>query len=314
MPRLHSCIKQSEIYIQNQTNIPLLLHAPTLIDEVFNESQSDTLTRRMASKFRSFNVLSQEFAKSVANDAPQRYSLKKLMATARNDNIAYNNEISAMSANLGYITNPLISNSIPWMTYVNTVLIIGIIIFLIPCNKMPTVATIGATTSMLPVQTRAFSIAQQDSIAIATLTLDFALTICIIVGIVLYLWKFCYKDKKNRLIKTIFQLTLYAGEDEVSLELGKTAFKVTEATDFVSPDALLPRITVSLSMIIDWQNYVLQTNKSQFHLPTIVKLKPWQLPLLHRVVPKLKALQLTALCDGHQIQSWTLFYPDNMSA
>jgi hypothetical protein len=109
-------------------------------------------------------------------------------------------------------------------------------------------------------------------------------------------------------------LTLYAGEDEVSLELGKSAFKVTEATDFVSPDALLPRITVSLSMIIDWQNYVLQTNKSQFHLPTIVKLKPWQLPLLHRVVPKLKALQLTALCDGHQIQSWTLFYPDNMSA
>jgi hypothetical protein len=179
---------------------------------------------------------------------------------------------------------------------------------------MPTVATVGATASMLPVQTRAFSIAQQDSIAIATLTLDFALTICIIVGIVLYLWKFCYKDKKNRLIKTIFQLTLYAGEDEVSLELGKSAFKVTEATDFVSPDALLPRITVSLSMIIDWQNYVLQTNKSQFHLPTIVKLKPWQLPLLHRVVPKLKALQLTTLCDGHQIQSWTLFYPDNMSA
>jgi hypothetical protein len=110
-------------------------------------------------------------------------------------------------------------------------------------------------------------------------------------------------------VKTIFQLTLYAGEDEVSLELGKSAFEFTDTTDFISPDnALLPKITVSLSMIIDWQNYVLQTNKSQFHLPTIVKLKPWQLPLLHRVVPKLKALQLTALCDGHQIQSWTLFY------
>jgi hypothetical protein len=92
MPRLHSCVK-SEIYIQNQTNIPLLLHAPTLIDEVFNESQSDILTRRMASKLSSFNVLSQEFAKSVANAAPQQYSLKKLMERARNDNIAYNNEI-----------------------------------------------------------------------------------------------------------------------------------------------------------------------------------------------------------------------------
>jgi hypothetical protein len=175
MPRLHSCVKQSEIYIQNQTNIPLLLHAPRLIDKVFNESRSDTLTQRVAGKLISFNVLSQEFAKSVANDASQRYSLKKLMETARNDNIAYNNEISAMYANLGYITNPLISNSVPWMTYLNSVLIIGIIIFLIPCNRVPTVATASAATSMTPVQTKAFSIAQQDTIATINLTLDFAL-------------------------------------------------------------------------------------------------------------------------------------------
>jgi hypothetical protein len=104
---------------------------------------------------------------------------------------------------------------------------------------------------------------------------------------------------------------LYAGEDEISLELGKSAFKVTDTTEFTSPNTdLLPKITVSLSMIIDWHNYVLQTNKSQFNLPTIIKLKPWHLPLLHRVVPNLKALQLTALCAGQQIQSWTIFYPD----
>jgi hypothetical protein len=310
MPRLHSCVK-NELYIQNQTNIPLLLHAPTLIDEVFNESRSDTLTQRMASKLSSFNVLSQEFAKSVANDAPQRYSLKKLMATARNDNIAYNNEITAMSANLGYITNPIVSNSIPWMTYINTFLIIGIIIFLVPCNKVPTVATASTAASMLPMSTKAFSIAQQDTVTVMNLTLDFALTICIIAIVTLYLWKVCYKDRKNKLIKTVFQLTLYAGEDEISLELGKSAFKVTDTTEFTSPNTtLLPKISVSLSMIIDWQNYVLQTNKSQFNLPTIIKLKPWHLPLLHRVVPNLKALQLTALCAGQQIQSWTIFYPD----
>jgi hypothetical protein len=233
------------------------------------------------------------------------------METARNDNIAYNNEISAMSANLGYITNPLISNSIPWMTYLNSILILGIIIFLIPCNKMPTVATAGTAASMLPMQTRAFSIAQQDAITTINLTLDFALTVCIIVGVVILLWKFCYRERKNKLSKTLFQLTLYAGEDEISLELGKSAFKITDTTEFISPASeTLPKITVSLSMIIDWQNYVLQTNKSQFHLPNIIKLKPWQLPLLHRVVPQLKALQLTALCDGHQIQSWTLFFPD----
>jgi hypothetical protein len=144
------------------------------------------------------------------------------------------------------------------------------------------------------------------------LTLDFALTACIIVGVVILLSKFCYRERKSKLSKTLFQLTLYAGEDEISLELGKSAFKITDTTEFISPTSdLVPKITVSLSMIIDWQNYVLQTNKSQFHLPTIIKLKPWQLPLLYRVVLQLKALQLTALSDGHQIQSWTLFYPEN---
>jgi hypothetical protein len=199
----------------------------------------------MASKLSSFNVLSQEFAKRVANDAPRRYSLKKLMETARNDNIAYKNEISAMSANLGYITNPLISNSIPWMTYVNSVLIIGIIIFLIPCNKLPTVATTSATAAMLPMQTRAFSIAQQDTITSINLIVEFALTTCIIVGVIVLFWKFCYRERKNKLSKTLFQLTLYACEDEISLELGKSAFKITDTTEFISstPETL-PKITM----------------------------------------------------------------------
>jgi hypothetical protein len=90
------------------------------------------------------------------------------------------------------------------MTYVNSVLIIGIIIFLIPCNKLPTVATTSATAAMLPMPTRAFSIAQQDTITTINLILEFALTACIIVGVIILFWKFCYQERKNKLSKTLF--------------------------------------------------------------------------------------------------------------
>jgi hypothetical protein len=58
-------------------------------------------------------------------------------------------------------------------------------------------------------------------------------------------------------------------------------------------------------MVIDWKDYVLQTNTSLFHLPSIVKLKPWQLPLLYRIVPKLRVLQLTAFTGNQPPYSWT---------
>jgi hypothetical protein len=66
-------------------------------------------------------------------------------------------------------------------------------------------------------------------------------------------------------------------------------------------------------MVIDWKDYVLQTNTSLFHLPSIVKLKPWQLPLLYRIVPKLRVLQLTAFTGNQPPYSWTLFFPEEMT-
>jgi hypothetical protein len=80
------------------------------------------------------------------------------------------------------------------MTYINTLLIIEIIIFLVPCNQVPTVATASTAFSMLPVQATAFSISQQDTIM--NLTLDFALTACIIAIVVIYLWKISFRQKK----------------------------------------------------------------------------------------------------------------------
>jgi hypothetical protein len=102
MPRLHSCVKHSTMFIRNQ----LLLHAPTLINEVFNKSRSATLTRRMGSKLSSFNVLRQELAQSVTSTMLQCYSITKIIQWR----LAM--ILSVMSATLGYISNRIVSNSI----------------------------------------------------------------------------------------------------------------------------------------------------------------------------------------------------------
>jgi hypothetical protein len=62
--------------ISNKSNIPLLLHAPALINELFNASRSDILAQRMGDKLVSFDILSAQFSQSVANDKPKQYSLK----------------------------------------------------------------------------------------------------------------------------------------------------------------------------------------------------------------------------------------------
>jgi hypothetical protein len=50
------------------------------------------------------------------------------------------------------MTNPTISGSVPWLTYLNTLIIILILIYIIQCNKFTGVAT----ASMLPAQAHAF--------------------------------------------------------------------------------------------------------------------------------------------------------------
>jgi hypothetical protein len=292
--------------ITSKSNIPLLLHAPALINELFNASRSDILAKRMGDKLVSFDILSAEFTQSVANDKPKQYSLKKLIEAASNDSKAYNDEVSVMAANLGYMANPTISGSVPWLTYLNSLIIIVIVIYIIPCNRFTGVAT----ATMLPAHAHAFSDIQEETVTSISLILAFIVTGCVLVAFIIYFWRNCCKQKSHSHLQTSFQLTLYAGEDEISIDIGKSAFRVTDNTNLASPTPdKLPLIRVSLSMFVDWNDYVLQGDRSQFHLPTLIKLRPWQLPLLYRIVPKLRVLQVSAY-TGTQSHSWTLFYPE----
>jgi uncharacterized HAD superfamily protein len=64
-------------------------------------------------KLITFDLLSAQFAQSIANDTPKQYYLKKLIEVARNDSKAYKDEVSVMAANLGYMTNPTIFGRVP---------------------------------------------------------------------------------------------------------------------------------------------------------------------------------------------------------
>jgi hypothetical protein len=64
------------------------------------------------------------------------------------------------------MTNPTISASVPWLIYFNTLKIILILIYIIPCNKFTGVATAG----ILPAQAHAFSDIQEETVTSISLT------------------------------------------------------------------------------------------------------------------------------------------------
>jgi hypothetical protein len=87
-----------------------------------------------------------------------------------------------------------------------------------------------ATASILPTQGYAFSDLQEETVTSISLVLSFIVTGCKLVAFIIYFWKSCCRQKSNSVKKTTIQLTLYTGEDEISIDLGKSAFKVTDNT------------------------------------------------------------------------------------
>jgi hypothetical protein len=56
-----------------------------------------------------------------------------------------------------------------------------------------------------------------------TLLLDLILVACAVLALLLYFWKLCCKSRIKRYRQTAFKLTLFAGEDEISFDLGTSA-------------------------------------------------------------------------------------------
>jgi hypothetical protein len=103
-----------------------------------------------------------------------------------------------MAANLGYMTNPTISGSVPWLTYFNILIIILLLIYIIPCYRFTGVAT----ASILPAQVHAFSDIQEETVISISLILAFIVTGCVLVAFMVYFWKICCREKSNTVKKT----------------------------------------------------------------------------------------------------------------
>jgi hypothetical protein len=190
----------------------------------------------MSEEMKNFKLLSVEFQNSMENDKPKQYSLKKLIQAAKNKTIVYDDEISAMYAKLGFMTTPTVSSTLPWLTYINSIIIAYLVFRIIPFHKFKIakiVTAIAAATKASviyspPTSPQPPPIATQLSTEIA-LWLDVATVIALLLVIILlccYLWR-----KIRHANKTMFEITFFAGSDEISLDLGRSAYKVDEDSE-----------------------------------------------------------------------------------
>jgi hypothetical protein len=89
-----------------------------------------------------------------------------------------------------------------------------------------------------------------------TLFLDLILVTCAILALLLYFWKLCCKSRIKRYNQTAFKITLFAGEDEISFDLGQSAFKLTADAELHSnTPGDLHQIVAAMTLVVDWRGY-----------------------------------------------------------
>jgi hypothetical protein len=114
------------------------MHSFKITGEYFSPNVSLALKQKIATSLQDLHILSTKYDASVENAKPKQYSLAKLLEATKNKSNIYDNSLSAMYANLGSLTYPGIANSIPWLTYLNTLIIIVILVKVFQCpNPFP---------------------------------------------------------------------------------------------------------------------------------------------------------------------------------
>jgi 3-methyladenine DNA glycosylase AlkC len=86
----------------HKPNLPLLLHSESLILEEYNSSKEIQYQKMAEAHLKQLQLVSSQFDQSVARDKPKEYALSKLIAATKNKTIAYDDEVTMLSCNLGY--------------------------------------------------------------------------------------------------------------------------------------------------------------------------------------------------------------------
>jgi cbb3-type cytochrome oxidase subunit 3 len=164
-----------------------------------------------------------------------------------------------MYADLGTLTIPSIANSMPWLTYLNTNIIIVILIKIFKClNPYPFVYSANLqSTKALPTPTMGTpSLQQVDTY------LDSIVTICLILLLIIVIAYIYKKPRKIIQTSTILKIILFSDNREIGLPLGKTLFKIDRTSQLTSENiSEKPILTLRQKLNINWQGHVLKRKK-----------------------------------------------------
>jgi hypothetical protein len=174
-----------------------------------------------------------------------------------------------MYADLGTLTIPGIANSIPWLTYLNTIIIVIVLVKVFKCpNPFPFVYSANLqNVKAVPTPTMGI-----PSLQHVDTYLDSIVTICLIlllIIVIIYLYK---RPRKIIQTSTILKIILFSEEGEIGLPLGKTLYKIDTSSKLISENlAEKPKLTQGKKLNIDWQDYVLRTEEGDFELPNCIR-------------------------------------------
>jgi hypothetical protein len=230
----------------------------------FNPDKIDDINSQIANSFEKIKILSTKYDNSIENDKLKQYSLNKLIEASNNNTPVYDSDLSVLYSNLGTLTHPFISNSIPSLTYLNSIVIAILLIkmlkipnpfLLIYSPNLPTTTAKSIDSSCLEIH----PVKQAD------IHLDFIVTICLIILIIAVIRLACKKRKHSVNNSTTFKLTLISPKGEIILDFGKTLCAINKTTMLYSdtPD-YKPTFTLSHKLEIDWQKFVLKTGEGKY--------------------------------------------------
>jgi hypothetical protein len=283
------------------------MHAQKILGKNFNSDKIDDINSQIANNFEKINILSTKYDNSVENDKTKQYSLNKLIEASNNNTPVYDNDLSALYSNLGTLTHPFISNSIPWLTYLNSIIIA---VILIRTLKLPNPFPLIYSPNLPKATAKSIdsSCLEIHPVKQADIYLDFIVTICLIILIVAVIRLACKKRKHSVNNSTTFKLTLISPKGEIILDFGKTLCAINKTTMLYSdtPDCK-PTFALSHKLEIDWQKYLLKTGEGKYKLPVEVKLLPWQITTLREIIPELTLIQISAVNNLGEPLSWQIF-------
>jgi hypothetical protein len=295
VPHSFNCKFNNEFHVKDIQNMPLLVSDDLIFQSMANLTHVQDKIHSLLSDFK---ILEHNFQSSILSDQPIKMSLDKLLSQAKSNNKAYINDISALHASLGYLTNDNISTSIPWLTYFNFITTIAITIFII-CKFGCT----GLIITAPPVHALNIENSLLSSFQIIT-EFDIIIIILLLVTILVL---FCIFRKTSPSINTHIYLTFFSPDNECTIHLKSTALHVVPNGKLITK-AAIPSFRLRVFLYIDWQDIMITCSDITLKLPKHLCLTPIQYFRVKSVLPNLKNVQISARSKTtrHGLLSWVI--------